>query len=101
MAYSLNFAEDFYCDCDPYEVQPAKNGKPKSVLQAIVSLDRAMQVEIAKEVMGSSNPEQYVDSEGFAFDVLDKVRETNTCSDLGTPIPVWIDDEGWYTVDVY
>ena len=33
--------------------------------------------------------------------VLEKVRETDTCSNLDSPVHVWIDEEGFYGVDVY
>lgn len=102
MPYELSFSEDFFSgdgECDVYSVPPSD--RPTSVLQAIVSLPRELQVEIAREVMGANDPELYVESESFAFDVLERVRETNTCGDLSSPVDVWIDSEGWYTVEVH
>ncbi len=102
MAYSLSFNREFFSgdgEVDMYSIQPSN--RPTSVLQAIISLSNEEKINIAKEVMESTNPEFYVDSESFEFDVLEKVRETNTCSNLDTPVSVWIDPEGWYTVEVY
>jgi hypothetical protein len=35
------------------------------------------------------------------YTVMDKIRETNTCGSLSSPVDVWIDEEGYFTVDVY
>lgn len=43
----------------------------------------------------------WVDTELAAADVLDKVRETNTCSNLTVPVRVWIDPKGDYTLTIY
>ena len=34
-------------------------------------------------------------------DVLELVRRTNTCSNLDTPVEVWIDENGYHTVRVW
>ena len=33
--------------------------------------------------------------------VLEKVRETDTCRDLRSPVEVYVDPEGYHTVRVY
>jgi len=99
MAYGLSFAEEFFrgeeFPCD------APSSKPTNVFQAIVSLDKRTKVEIAREVLKSPHPVLYSTTEAFAQAVLDKVRETDTCGTLSSPVDVWIDAEGWYTLDVY
>src|SRR5215831_7827339 len=99
MAYSLSFTDEFFADETFPETEPS--ARPTSVYQAIVSLDKRTKVEIAREVMNSPHPYLYVTTESFAYDVLDKVRETDTCGDLSSPVDVWIDPEGFYTLDVY
>ena len=38
--------------------------------------------------------------EASANEVIDMIRETNTCSDLTAPVEVWIDKNGDYRLDV-
>jgi hypothetical protein len=33
--------------------------------------------------------------------VLDKIIETDTCSNFDAPVEVWIDTQGYYSVRVY
>ena len=100
MSYSLSFSEPFFADeTSPYDMEPSH--RPTTVYQAIISLPKAEQVAIAREVMKSPHPVPYVQSESFATDVLDKIRETDTCASLGSPVEVYIDPEGWYSVLVY
>ena len=100
MSYSLSFAEEFFADeTFPYETQPST--RPTTVYQAIISLPKADQLAIAREVMKSPHPVLYVLSEAFACDVLERVRETDTCAGLSSPVEVYIDSEGWYSVLVY
>ena len=51
--------------------------------------------EMAKEVFG--RPGNRVDID----DVMRKIRDTDTCTDLRSPVEVWIDSNGFYTVEVY
>ncbi len=102
MGYELSFTEEFFSgdgSVDLYEIQPSD--RPTSILQAIISLPRETQVKIAFNVLESTVPELYVDRESFAFDVLDKARETNYCANLDTPVRVYIDADGFYSVNVY
>jgi hypothetical protein len=100
MSYSLSFSESFFTDeTFPYDTQPSN--RPTTVYQAIISLPKAEQLAIAREVLKSSHPALYVQSESFAADVLERVRETDSCTDLSSPVEVYIDPEGWYSVLVY
>jgi hypothetical protein len=97
MSYSLSFSESFFTDeTFPYDTEPSE--RPTTVYQAIISLPRREQVVIAREVLGSKHPVLHVMSESFACDVLEKVRETDSCADLSSPVEVYIDPEGWYSV---
>jgi hypothetical protein len=42
-----------------------------------------------------------VDAEDWPHRVLERIKETDTCGDLRSPVDVWIDDEGWWTLDIY
>lgn len=100
--YGLSFSEEFFSgdgSVDIYEMEPSEY--PTNVYQAIISLPHEEQVGIARDILNSINPEFYVDSEGFAFDVLDKVRETDLCDDLSSPVTVYVDPEQRYSVTVY
>jgi hypothetical protein len=100
MSYSLSFAEDFFADeTFPYDTK--RSDRPTTVYQAIISLPKADQVAIARDALGSPHPYLYVMSESFAADVLDKIRETDACADLASPVEVYIDPEGWHSVLVY
>ena len=100
MSYSLSFSNEFFADetC-PYDTEPSD--RPTNVYQAIVSLPKAIKVEIAREVLKLEHPVMAINTESFDWEVLDKIRETDTCGTLSSPVDVWIDSEGWYTVDVY
>lgn len=95
MSYSLSFSPEFFygneLDQDPEE----KSNRPKSVYQALISMDKRDWNEMAKEVFGVSGNRISVD------DVMQKIRDTDSCSGLRSPVEVWIDRDGFYTVDVY
>jgi hypothetical protein len=96
----LSFSEEFFTDASiPDDTKPS--ARPSTVYQAIISLDKRRKVDIAREVLACAHPVLAVMSSSFAVEVLEKVRATNTCSDLTGPVKVWIDPEGWYTVTVY
>jgi hypothetical protein len=39
--------------------------------------------------------------DSLVADIMDKIRKTDTVTDLSPPVEVWIDDEGFYTVLVH
>jgi hypothetical protein len=98
MAFELSFSDEFFYgeDCDFYDRRPAKTDRPTSVLQALVSMSGRRWMEMAREVFGEDSGEDV----GYP-EVMDRIRETNTCSDLRSPVEVWIDEDGWYRVSVY
>jgi hypothetical protein len=118
MAFELMFAPDFFVGPHDEELDYPVD-KPKSVYQAIMSLDEETwqeMVEIAFDPCDGCGEkceacpfsEQRRDhKEGKTNDfishdeVLEKIRETNTCTDLRTPVEVWIDTEGYCTLKVY
>lgn len=97
MAYSLSFSPEFYVgphDLDG-SIDFSKLERPSSVYQAIMAMDDDDFAEMAREVFGCE-PE-FVDADM----VMVKIEETNTCGDLRAPVDVWIDEEGYFTVEVY
>lgn len=102
MTFCLSFSPEFFSGDDPY---PMASDRPTSILQAIVSLPGVTQVELARdcldwddELLAKVEPWE---TETFAFEVLDLARSVDTCTDLTTPVEVWLDPEGFYRVDVY
>jgi len=93
MSFALFFAEQFYY---PEDVEQAKTSeRPTSVHQAVLSLSREKLTEIAREVF-HVDP-QHLDAEM----VMEKIRLTDTCTTLNSPVAVWIDEQGDFQVQVY
>lgn len=93
MPYALSFTEEFFCEGDPDAVEASD--RPTSVYQAIRSLSDETWEQIARDVFG-------VEADRLdPLTVLDRVRETNTCSNLDSPVRVWIDEEGWYDLLIF
>ncbi len=99
MAYELSFSpEFFFAEGEPYDTnEPALNsrGQPVSVWTAIGDISRSLWAAMAEEIF-ECEPDHLTPET-----VLEKIQETNTCSNLNSPVRVWIDPEGYYTVDVY
>tara|TARA_Y100000310_G_scaffold286972_1_gene311563 strand:+ start:1714 stop:2049 length:336 start_codon:yes stop_codon:yes gene_type:complete len=68
--------------------------KPKSVYQALVAMSH-QEWHAVCEILGKHSDMVSID------DMLRMVQKTNTCSNLSTPVEVWIDPEGWHTIKVY
>lgn len=100
MAYDLSFSESFFSGPDYY---PEKSDRPTTVMQAIESLSDEEKIAIAVNVLGADPDSAHlcVDSESFNHDVMEEIRKTNTCDTLSSPITVYIDKDGWYSVTVY
>jgi hypothetical protein len=97
--FCLSFSEDFFVGTtDPYEVEPSD--RPTSCLQAIISLPRETQLEIARDVLKSPCPDIYVDTESFPFDVLEHLRKTDLCDGYDVPVRVYFDEDCYYWVDI-
>lgn len=102
MSYSLGFSADFFlAEGEPYDRSDLAlnaDGKPVSVWSAISHMKEKNPIEwagLAREVFDCA-PEFL--SEEI---VLDKIRETDSCSNLSVPVRVWIDAEGNYSVEVW
>lgn len=94
MAFSLSFSPEFLLGTEESDVIE-RSDRPLSVLQAIVSLTEQQRAAIAREVCGC-------DEKALSDDlILQRVMETDTCTDLTPPVEVWIDSEGFHTVLVF
>lgn len=91
MVYSHSFSSDFYGD--PYNCSKAK--RPETVCDALASMPKRKWDRMAREVFNVPGDRLDVDT------VLLKIIETDTVGHISVPVDVWIDDEGWHTVDVY
>jgi hypothetical protein len=91
MPFSHSFSPDFY-GC-VHESGPCD--KPTNLADAIASIDKETWDDLAKTVFDC--PGEFLTVET----VYEKARETDTVTDLCTPIEVWIDSEGYYRVEVY
>lgn len=102
MAYDLSFSEEFFTGSEDY-YEMTVSERPTNVLQAILSLSAETRRGIAKDVLGiePDSVEFAIESDMFDIDVLDQLRKTNTCDSYSSPVTVYIDEEGFYSVTVY
>jgi len=92
MSFSLSFSEDFFGS--PEDLVDITK-PPATVCAAIKAIPDEEWEEICEQVFWSK-PEE-VEWE----DILDQIKTVNTCSNLDSPVRVWIDEQGYYTVDVH
>jgi hypothetical protein len=99
MAFDLSFsAEFFFAEGEPYDRSGNAvddQGRPISVWSAINMMEEAAWSNMAYDVFGCEA--EYLTPEA----VLDRIRKTDTCSNLTTPVKVWIDEAGFYRVEVW
>lgn len=96
MSFSLNgcFSPDFYGDLYEPEIEE----KPTNLSNAINKLMRDQETldNVKKEVFNL--PVHVFLSEEM---ILMKIEETDTVSNLNSPVKVWIDKEGYYKLEVW
>lgn len=90
-AYGLSFSPEFYGNPD----SPKVTERPTNVTDALASMSDEEWNTMAQDVFNVEGDVLGIDS------VITKIMETDTCGDLTPPVDVWIDEEGYYTVDVY
>lgn len=100
MSFDLGFSEEFFTGTEEF-YDPCE--RPTNCLQAIESLSDKELKEIAFDVFGmdEDHARYWIETEMCPYQILDAVRETNTCTDLTSPIEVRIDAEGYHTFLVY
>ena len=96
MSFELSFSpEFFFAESEPYDGGYGVQERPWSVWMAIHSMPEEEWNRMAEEVFG-------VEPEFLTPEtVLDKIRETDSCANLNTPVEVYIDAGGWHSVYVY
>jgi hypothetical protein len=98
MSFDLSFSQEFlYGEGYSIDEPPPRSDKPTSVLQALVSLSD----EELEELRESVGIDILVSYDTAIAEIFDRVRETNTCTNLRSPVEVWIDPKGWHTLLVY
>ena len=99
MSYELSFADEFFTGTGE-DLVPSD--KPTSVRQAALSLDTRSRLDILVDVFGmESDTAEIVSDDDFMQWVVDRVRKTDTCSDISSPVAVWIDAKGDWKLEIY
>ena len=98
MSFSLSFTEEFYTgEGYSYDEPPPESETPTSVLQALVSMHPDDCAEYCRSVV-KVEPD---DSTAYRA-AIKYIRETvDTCTDIRSPVEVWLDPDGFWTVLVY
>lgn len=96
MAYELSFTPEFFIG--PYDLEGADfdESRPTSVYQAVKAMSDEAWWAMADEVFDGRPPELVT-----VEMVMEKIQETNTCRNLGSPVEVYIDEDGRHSVEVY
>ena len=97
MSFELSFSPEFFlAEGEPYDGGPAHGDRPTSVWGAIQKAMRnPVELRALAEVLGCHG--RFVTEEA----VLEQVQKVNTCSNLSSPVEVWVDPEGWVCLKVY
>lgn len=98
MAFELScFAPSFYFnEAEPYDGGPEPSEQPTSVWHAVVSMPESDWAEMCAELFLGINPDHVTPEL-----VLERIQATNTCTDLRSPVEVWIDEDGYHTIRVW
>lgn len=107
MIYELSFSEEFFTgssigigDLDLTELFPVTH-TPQTVMQALVSAEKLRPRwfrEMIKVVLGYSLPDGQPADETVHWELLERIRQYNTCDTLTPPIKVYIDVDHYVTV---
>ena len=113
MAYELSFGpEFFFAEGEPYDctldLDGLRNGtvKPTSVYQALCALsdeDLTAALEAVSPTSGRPVWAGTLTERGRPDElwVWDSIQDTNMCSNLDSPVEVWIDPDGEHRIKVY
>ena len=92
MTYGLSFAPRFYY---PEAKATSESMQPTSVYEAVRKMRTDTWEQLASDIFGCDPAHLSIET------VMGAIRETDTCSNLTTPVEVWIDLEGDFTVEVF
>ena len=106
MSYTCSFSPEFWlAEGEPYDRSDlALNslGQPVSVYSAIlVALKNDTMRSALLELVGIDTADTILDDETIADELFTRAQDVNTCSNLSTPVRVWLDSDGWVEVAVY
>ena len=96
MTYPLDsFSPEFWAK-DDYACILGPGERPINIEQALWEMDIASWTDMVAELYPHCEPQNVgVD------DIITIIKETNTCSNLDSPVEVWIDKEGDFRIKVY
>jgi len=96
LSHSLSFSREFFEGDRSARIEHLRSSRrPASICQAILSLSHATWGALAEQVFGVDPLQLDVSM------VLCKIEETNTCLNLDSPVEVFIDPAGDFTLLVY
>lgn len=96
MPYELSFTPEFFWGNSIHDYDD--KGRPTCVWEALNQMSEhedGSWEQLARNIFDTSGDLLY------PSDVIQMIKETNTCSNIDTPVEVWIDPDGIYTVWVY
>lgn len=96
MAFSLSFGPEFFHGPHDFKGIDFDPERPTSVYQAVSTMSDEDWWRMADEVFGGRPPELIT-----VEMVMEKIRETDSCRDLRSPVEVYIDPDGWHSVRVF
>jgi hypothetical protein len=94
MPYQLSFTEEFFMGAATLE--PPVKDKPKSVYEALEVMPEDEWEEMCNHLFPKVHYE-IIDIE----DVMDLIKATDTCSNLDSPVEVWVDEDGDFKINVH
>lgn len=94
MAFGLSFSEEFFWGDGRSELE--RSERPTSLAQAILSMPDDEWIGYCKDIFG-----RYMLGRPSLGDAVEKARQVDTCMSLESPVEVWLDEDGCYTVLVY
>lgn len=97
MAYGLSFSDDFFqteADCDLLP-KDMTDRLPTSVYQALLAMSNKNWDAMARELFHCVGDALDIDT------VIARILQTDTCGRLSSPVDVWIDENGYWTIDVF
>jgi hypothetical protein len=93
MPFSLSFSDKFWYDCSLEKVDPCK---PRNVFDALEVMEDSDWDEMCAYIYPRA-PAEMIDIES----IMDVIRETNTCTNLDSPVEVWVDQGGDFRIKVW
>jgi hypothetical protein len=101
-AYSHSFSPEFYGDIYSWTSEGPRPTNVADAISAWWETDKKSFVEMVKELFPhwAEYAEEYL-SESLVSEIMDKILETDTVGTLKPPVDVWIDPDGYFTIDVW